>query len=249
MRPLIIKDKYIGKSNIESFKDFVVEDSYLIKEEDEGFKVEGKVNIRGNLKYLDDEEEVFKEIKVDLLIPYDKLESRNMIKLVLDKVDFSKNENILLIKVKIKVIGDEEVKEKFMFENRKMEYEPVSEEVTLDKDFMKSIEDLMKSNKEEVDVVTTIKEEKENIDVFDFRVSEEKEDEPLPIVEDEIKEIPKKEELLKSDYVVTFLFYRVKENETLNDILNKFNMSKEDFYKLNKNKEVKVNDLVQVKIK
>ena len=116
-----------------------------------------------------------------------------MIKLVLDKVDFSKNENILLIKVKIKVIGDEEVKEKFMFENRKMEYEPVSEEVTLDKDFMKSIEDLMKSNKEEVDVVTTIKEEKENIDVFDFRVSEEKEDEPLPIVEDEIKEIPKKE--------------------------------------------------------
>ena len=66
MRPLIIKDKYIGKSNIESFKDFVVEDSYLIKEEDEGFKVEGKVNIRGNLKYLDDEEEVFKEIKVDL---------------------------------------------------------------------------------------------------------------------------------------------------------------------------------------
>ena len=41
MRPLIIKDKYIAKNKISSFKDFVLEDSYLIKEENEGFKVEG----------------------------------------------------------------------------------------------------------------------------------------------------------------------------------------------------------------
>lgn len=247
MRPLIIKDKYIGKSNIESYKDFVVVDSYVIKEEDEGFKVEGKIELRGNLKYLDDEEEVFKEINVDLLIPYDKLESRAMIKLVLDKVDFSKNENVLLIKVKIKVIGDEEVKEKFMYDERKMEYEPVNEEINIDQDFVKSIEEFMKEQKENVDVISTVEPENKEIDIFDFRVDENTDD-PLPIVE-EVKEESKKEGILKSDYVIAFYFYRVKDNETLNDILNKFNMNKEEFMKINNKENVKFNDLIQVKMK
>ena len=51
MRPLIIKDKYIAKNKISSFKDFVLEDSYLIKEENEGFKVEGKILLRCKLFY------------------------------------------------------------------------------------------------------------------------------------------------------------------------------------------------------
>ena len=77
MRPLIIKDKYVGKDKIDSFKDFVLEDKYLIKEVEEGFKVEGKIYLRGKISYLDDEEEIYKEIDVNILIPFDKLESIN----------------------------------------------------------------------------------------------------------------------------------------------------------------------------
>ena len=42
----------------------------------------------------------FKDIDVNILIPYDKLESRNMIKLVLDHVDYSKNDNVLIMKIR-----------------------------------------------------------------------------------------------------------------------------------------------------
>ena len=59
MRPLIIKDKYVGKDKIDSYKDFVLEDKYLIKEVEEGFKVEGKIYLRGKISYLDDEEEIY----------------------------------------------------------------------------------------------------------------------------------------------------------------------------------------------
>ena len=70
MRPLIIKDKYVGKDKIDSYKDFVLEDKYLIKEVEEGFKVEGKIYVRGTISYLDDEEEIYKEIDVNILIPF-----------------------------------------------------------------------------------------------------------------------------------------------------------------------------------
>ena len=260
MRPLIIKDKYVGKDKIDSYKDFVLEDKYLIKEVEEGFKVEGKIYLRGKISYLDDEEEIYKEIDVNILIPFEKLESRNMIKLVLDHAEYSKNDNVLLIKIKVKVIGDEEMKENFnIISERKMEYPP-EEKVSVSKDFIKEMEDIFKFN-EDVEVVSSLKEEKnEDIDIFDVRIENE---DVLPLIDDEVKkekeetkievkeqeEIIPKEEILKSEYVTTFFFYRVKEKENLEDILNRFNMSYDEFTKLNKKTSVKENDLIQLKIK
>ena len=58
MRPIIIKDKYICKENIESYKYFTIEDSYFIKEENDGFKIDGKIKLRGIVVYKDDEEKL-----------------------------------------------------------------------------------------------------------------------------------------------------------------------------------------------
>lgn len=271
MRPLIIKDKYVGKSKIDSFKDFTLEDNYLIKEQEDGFLVDGKIVVRGNLVYENEVEELFKEIDVNILIPFEKLESRNMIKLILDKADFDKNENVLIIKIKIKVVGEEELNENLLInQKRKMEFPPqeetkeVDEELKIDDDFLKSMEEMIKGNVKDVEMVSTV----DNLtdDIFDVRVDEDEpaiEDKgiiedipvPLPLVNEEYpvnnveKKEVKKEELLKTEYVKTFFFHRVKHDENLDDILNKYNMSLNDFKKLNKNVDIKENDLIQIKIK
>ena len=254
MRPIIIKDKYICKDNIESFKDFKLEDSYLIKEEQDGFKIEGKIKVSGIILYKDDEENINKDININILLPYEKLESKNMIKILLDKVDYSKNENMFLIKIKLKVIGDEETKENFMFNNRKMEFPPKEDEIeVLDSELIKSMEDILKN--EEVEMVSTLNEKvEENIDIFDVRLDDEIE--TLPLINEEDKENTNeqikeetKEELLKTEYITTFFFYRVKKNENLDDILNRFQMSFDEFKKMNNKIEVKENDLIQIKLK
>lgn len=263
MRPIIIKDKYICKENIESYKDFTIEDSYFIKEENDGFKIDGKIKLRGIVVYKDDEENLEKDIDINILLPYEKLESRNMIKIILNKVDYSKNENILLIKIKLKVVGDEEVKENFMFNERKMEFPPKEENIeVLDTNLIKSMEDIFKNDG--VEMVSTLEEEKkENSDIFDVRVEEEIETLPLvieetPVVEEKVDlennneksmEINKKEELLKTEYVPTFFFYRVKDKENLDEILNRYHMNLEEFKKLNNKIEVKENDLIQIKLR
>lgn len=250
MRPIIIKDKYICKEIIESYKDFTLEDSYFIKEENEGFRIEGKIKIKGKVFYKEYEDNLVKDIDINILLPYEKLESRNMIKIVLDKVDYSTNENILIIKIKLKVVGDEEVKENFMFNNRKMEFPPKEEDIeVLDNELIKSMENIFKND--DIEVISTLEEDKKDIDIFDVRVDEDIE--TLPLVNKEEKEEivneTKKEELLKTEYVPTFFFYRVKEKENLDDILNKYNMSFDDFKKMNNKVDVKENDLIQIKLK
>lgn len=61
------------------------------------------------------------------------------------------------------------------------------------------------------------------------------------------KEIINKEKpLLRENYVSSYFFYRVNKNETIEDILKRFNLSRNDFYKYNQNKEYKENDLIQI---
>ena len=135
-----------------------------------------------------------------------------------------------------------------------MEFPP-EEKVTLNKDFIKEMENILKFN-EDVEVVSSVVENPTE-DILDIRISNE---DVLPIVEETIDEnekeveidkdlLPKKEEILKTDYVTAFFFYRVRNKENLEDILNRFNMTKDEFIHLNKKTEIKENDLVQLKIK
>ena len=141
-----------------------------------------------------------------------------------------------------------------MFNNRKMEFAPKEDEIeVLDSELIKSMEDILKN--EEVEMVSTLNEKvEENIDIFDVRLDEEID--TLPLINEEDKENineqikeETKEELLKTEYITTFFFYRVKKNENLDDILNRFQMSFDEFKKMNNKIEVKENDLIQIKLK
>lgn len=54
-------------------------------------------------------------------------------------------------------------------------------------------------------------------------------------------------QILKETYSSTFMFYRVKNNESIDDISKKFNISKEELLKNNEDKEFKENTLIQIK--
>ncbi len=73
----------------------------------------------------------------------------------------------------------------------------------------------------------------------------EEKSEKVEIIED--KNIVKKEDILKETYVSSFLFYRVKKYETIEEIAKKFNLTKEEIIKNNNDKEIKENCLIQIK--
>lgn len=78
------------------------------------------------------------------------------------------------------------------------------------------------------------------------------EEEPIKVetntqVEDRVEVIKnKKEELFEEKYIISYMFYRIKNGETIDDIAKKFNIKKELLVSYNKDKEFKVNTLIQI---
>ena len=61
----------------------------------------------------------------------------------------------------------------------------------------------------------------------------------------EVKNEPKPE-IFKEKYSSSYLFYRVKKDDTLSSIAQKFKLNENDIIKLNPNKEIKENTLLQL---
>ena len=53
--------------------------------------------------------------------------------------------------------------------------------------------------------------------------------------------------LIKDNYVSSFFYYRLTNEENINDIIKKFNISLDDFYRYNKKSEYKENSLIRIK--
>lgn len=111
--------------------------------------------------------------------------------------------------------------------------------------------------RDEVDVVTTLDDDIKhydeviddvdmvNFDLVDFQepfvhVEEKK-------AEDTYEKEETKDNLLKDVYTSSIFYYRIKEGETISDILSKFNMSEKDFLSINKAQEYKTNSLIRIK--
>lgn len=114
-----------------------------------------------------------------------------------------------------------------------------------------------KRNKEEVDIISTLDtkeiipyqdlklEEENNIELINDQSTEEFIDEISLTKEKE--DVKQNENLIKDNYVSSFFYYRLTNNENINDIIKKFNLTLDDFYKYNKKSEYKENCLIRIK--
>ena len=86
---------------------------------------------------------------------------------------------------------------------------------------------------------------RENNDETKVEIKEEKEN---VIDKNEVKkvEINEDKSILKETYTCKYFYYVIKENETKNDILNRFGVSEEEFDKYNKFVEIKKGNLIRI---
>lgn len=107
--------------------------------------------------------------------------------------------------------------------------------------------------KDLLDSFLNFKREQNDVEVIStIKLDEKKDDEDQIIIKKEFDEKIdsnlKKEELFKENYKQSILYYRVKENETLNEILQRFNVTKEIYLKFNKDVDLKEGMFIKLKI-
>ena len=68
-----------------------------------------------------------------------------------------------------------------------------------------------------------------------------------PVYEEENKVNDIKDKpLLRENFVSSFFFYRINKNESIDDVIRKFKIDKNEFYKYNQKEDYKENDLIQI---
>lgn len=207
----------------------------------------GNINLISNLKltYLDDSNEKDFIICLDEYLPSISEDQYINIDVINLSYVFTCSRLTLFGEIEINILDKEEDEFKI---------DPFKE--SLLKSFIN-----YKRNIEEVEMISTLNDEQINEEVIK-EVVEIKEDEIIPYFEEKNKEEEnyielkldehfevkkeKVEELVKDKYVSPYFYYRVGKNETINDIINKFNISLDDFKKYNNKSTYVENSLVKI---
>lgn len=160
----------------------------------------------------------------------------------------------LLISHRLTIFGDLEIKEIYR-EKRDLKYDPFKQKL------INSFVSLKRSNKD-LEVISTFDEENKKNDeleggldllenVLDNKSEDEKEDQ-----EDNVEIVAaisnKKENNsinINDSYVPSWFYYRIGKNEKLTDVINKFELTMEEFIKYNPNESYQENSLVKIKRK
>ena len=113
--------------------------------------------------------------------------------------------------------------------------------------------------REDVDVVSTLDDQIKhydqiiddkdlnNMDLIGFEETSIGLKDTVEEVNSKEKEEINKEKIIKDIFTSSIFYYRIQDGECINDILAKFNMSEEEFLRLNKSKEYSSNSLVRIK--
>lgn len=222
MHPIIVNDFIYGKEIIISVKDLNVN---LTSTND--------LKVKGILVYEDKEEPFEKEIK------YDKNLFSNEV--YIQDISYELNGKTVLLSIQI---SEKEIAKRIDLEE---EYNNLLNNKDLE--VISTVDDLPQSDileivdeqdKEDENKESYI-EEKEEIEKDDNEGKEIKR-------EEEKKEIIKKKDnsLFNDEYVSSFFFYRIKENETLSDIANKFKVNKDNLLAANPKKSFLPNELILI---
>ena len=143
------------------------------------------------------------------------------LKLKIDDFQVEKNDNDITLKIIYLVYGDDVSLERFCL---------------LDNDdITNELRDYLHRNEEEIKQMNI---DENKIVLLDPVVKKEE-------IKVEVKNEPKPE-IFKEKYSSSYLFYRVKKDDTLSSIAQKFKLNENDIIKLNPNKEIKENTLLQL---
>lgn len=143
------------------------------------------------------------------------------LKLKIDDFQVEKNDNAITLKIIYLVSGDDVSLERFCL---------------LDNDdITNELRDYLHRNEEEIKQMNI---DENKIVLLDPVIKKEE-------IKVEVKNEPKPE-IFKEKYSSSYLFYRVKKDDTLSSIAQKFKLNENDIIKLNPNKEIKENTLLQL---
>ena len=143
------------------------------------------------------------------------------LKLKIDDFQVEKNDNDITLKIIYLVSGDDVSLERFCL---------------LDNDdITNELRDYLHRNEEEIKQMNI---DENKIVLLDPVIKKEE-------IKVEVKNEPKPE-IFKEKYSSSYLFYRVKKDDTLSSIVQKFKLNENDIIKLNPNKEIKENTLLQL---
>ncbi len=143
------------------------------------------------------------------------------LKLKIDDFQVEKNDNDITLKIIYLVSGDDVSLERFCL---------------LDNDdITNELRDYLHRNEEEIKHMSI---DENKIVLLDPVIKKEE-------IKVEVKNEPKPE-IFKEKYSSSYLFYRVKKDDTLSSIAQKFKLNENDIIKLNPNKEIKENTLLQL---
>ena len=143
------------------------------------------------------------------------------LKLKIDDFQVEKNDNDITLKIIYLVSGDDVSLERFCL---------------LDNDdITNELRDYLHRNEEEIKHMSI---DENKIVLLDPVIKKEE-------IKVEVKNEPKPE-IFKEKYSSSYLFYRVKKDDTLSSVAQKFKLNENDIIKLNPNKEIKENTLLQL---
>lgn len=143
------------------------------------------------------------------------------LKLKIDDFQVEKNDNDITLKIIYLVSGDDVSLERFCL---------------LDNDdITNELRDYLHRNEEEIKQMSI---DENKIVLLDPVIKKEE-------IKVEVKNEPKPE-IFKEKYSSSYLFYRVKKDDTLSSVAQKFKLTENDIIKLNPNKEIKENTLLQL---
>lgn len=221
MHPIIVNDFIYGKEIIISVKDLNVN---LTSTND--------LKVKGILVYEGKEEPFEKEIK------YDKNLFSNEV--YIQDISYELNGKTVLLSIQI---NEKEIAKRIDLEE---EYNNLLNNKDLE--VISTVDDLPQSDILEI-VDEQDKEDENKESYIEEKEEIEKDDnEEKEIKREEEKEIIKKKDnsLFNDEYVSSFFFYRIKENETLSDIANKFKVNKDNLLAANPKKSFLPNELILI---
>lgn len=261
--------------NVDEVNDVVISNDFKYENNDDGINIKGDIIFNYSILKNEERIKEEHKLPVDLFVSLNEIDSLKDITLEIDNFDYICKDNCINFNVLTKLKGNKEDFVFFeLTPNKKINDLAVSllmrdknnenNRNILSKEQIENIKELIQTNS--VDLISTsfedIKDVDDIIEITSFNneellTSRENNNETKVEIKEEIENVIDKNEvkkveinedknILKETYTCKYFYYVIKENETKNDILNRFGVSEEEFDKYNKFVEIKKGNLIRI---